>query len=112
MPIPKNESALNAWIMIGFGSVFVLIGGFVVYLAIQMVGTFGESMGVDETSRVIYSWAHVAVHLFGTASSVAFGLFIRKRRKMLATLALLATTLCGSYGIVNMIGSPRPIGCR
>jgi hypothetical protein len=89
--------------MIGLGSVLALIGIFVLSLDIQMVGAFGETMGVDVASRVIYRQAHVAVHVFGTASSVAFGLFW-KRSKMLAALALLAAVLCHGYGIVNVIG--------
>jgi hypothetical protein len=89
--------------MIGFASVLALIGTFVLSLDIQMVGAFGETMGVDEASRVIYSRANVAVHIFGTASSVAIGLFW-KRSKMLAAMALLAALLCHGYGIVNVIG--------
>jgi hypothetical protein len=68
----KNEAARNAW-MIGLGLVFVLIGGCAAYLNIQMVGAFGEGMGVDETSRVIYWRANVAVQVFGTASAFAIG---------------------------------------
>jgi hypothetical protein len=43
MPIPKNKAARDAWIMIGLGLVFVLIGGFVAYLSSSgfCVGTFG-----------------------------------------------------------------------
>jgi hypothetical protein len=104
MPIPKNEAARNAWIMLVLGACFVAIGSFVVYLAVQMVGTFGEGMGVDEASRQIYSRAHIAVHIFGTASSVAASLFILKRSKLLAGLSLAAIILCGGYGVINMVG--------
>jgi hypothetical protein len=104
MPISKNEAARNAWIKLLLGAGFIGIGCFVVYLAIEMVGIFGESMGVDAASRWIYAKAHIAVHVFGTASSIAIGLFVLGRNRGLAALAMAAILFSGGYGIINMIG--------
>ena len=100
----KNDAITGAWIKLGLALVFAAIGCWVVYLAVTMVGVFGAGMGVDERSRQIYSSAHIAVHLFGTASAVAITLFVVNRNKTLAVLALAAIITCGGYGIVNMIG--------
>lgn len=100
----RSESAKDAWIRLILGLGFLAIGGYVVYLAIEMVGIFGEGMGIDAASRKIYSHAHVAVHVFGTASALAVGWFILAKKRWLATLAGVAILGCGGYGIINMIG--------
>jgi hypothetical protein len=99
----RNEAA-SAWIKLALGVGFIAIGCFASYLAIEMVGIFGEGMGVDEASRKIYARAHIAVHLFGTASALAVGLFMNVKKWWLVALAFLAVVGCGGYGIVNMIG--------
>jgi hypothetical protein len=103
MQSTKNEM-MGAGIKLLLGVVFTAIGCWVVSLVIGMVGSFGEGMGVDAQSKQIYGQAHIAVHLFGTVSSVAVGLFLMQRHKILASLAIIAIVLCGGYGIVNMIG--------
>jgi hypothetical protein len=100
MPITSRNASIK--LVLGVG--FIAIGCFVVYLAIEMVGIFGEGLGVDEASRKIYSRAHVVVHVFGKASALAVGLFLIVEKRWLATLAILAILTCGGYGIVNMIG--------
>jgi hypothetical protein len=95
---------ISVGIKILLGTAFAVLGCWVVYLAIEMVGIFGEGMGVDETSRKIYARAHIAVHVFGTASSIAVGLLVLGRNRGLAALSMAAILLCGGYGIVNMIG--------
>jgi hypothetical protein len=99
-----NNAVKGAIIKLILSLAFVAIGVWVVYLAVEMVGIFGEGMGADERSRLIYSRAHIAVHLFGTASSLAVGLFLMDKSKVLGVTALLAIIFCGCYGIVNMIG--------
>lgn len=102
--MPRNDALKHVWIKLLLGLTFVGLGIWVVSLAIDMVGDFGESMGATARSRQIYSRAHIAVHLFGTAASVAVGLFILGRNKTLAVFAMAAIIACGGYGIVNMIG--------
>ena len=103
MQSTKNEM-MWAGIKLLLGAVFAAIGCWVVSLAIGMVGSFGENMGVDAQSRLIYSRAHIAVHLFGTVSSVAVRFFQTQRHKILASFAIAAIVFCGGYGIINMIG--------
>src|SRR5262249_27689886 len=81
-------SMISVGIKLALGTAFAILGCWVVYLAEEMVGIFGEGMGVDEPSRLIYSRAHVAVHLFGTGSASVVGLFLMAKRKWLATFAV------------------------
>jgi hypothetical protein len=100
----RGATVRDAYIKLLLGIVFLLIGGYVVKLAIEMVSIFGEGLGVDQASREIYAHAHVAVHIFGTASALAVGWFIRAKLRWQAVLAVTAILLCGGYGVVNMIG--------
>lgn len=84
--------------------VFGLIGGAAVWLALQMVGIFGEAMGVDARSREIYAQAHMVVHLFAAACGLAIGWFLHRRNWVLFGIALIAIITCGSYGVLNMYG--------
>lgn len=104
MSATKTDALKGALLKTILALAFVGIGTWVVFLAIDMVGIFGEGMGVDARSREIYKHAHIAVHLFGTASSVAVGLFLMGKHRFLATAAVLAIIACGGYGIINMIG--------
>src|SRR6476660_3541055 len=101
--MPRSDLA-RAGIMLVFGAVFAGLGCWVVSLALGMVGTFGESMGVDPESRQIFARIHIAVHLVGTASASVIGLFLMRKRHVLARLAVLAIICFGGYGIFNMIG--------
>jgi hypothetical protein len=84
--------------------VFGLIGGAAIWYALQMVGIFGESMGVDARSREIYAESHKIVHLFAAACGLAIGWFLHRRNWVLFAIALLAIGTCGSYGVLNMYG--------
>lgn len=99
-----TDAYKGAIIKIVLGLVFLGIGAWVVWLAVSMVGVFGEGMGVDARSKQIYSHAHIAVHIFGTASSIAVGLFFALKRWGLGLLCLLAIVGAGTYGVSNMIG--------
>jgi len=59
-------------------------------------------MGVDDASRKIYSDAHIAVHIFGTASSVAVCLFVLKRGKRVSM-----TVNPGSRPVTSRFIEPR-----
>jgi hypothetical protein len=100
----EGATVRSATVSLLLALAFAAIGVWVVTLAIDMVGIFGEGMGVDAESRKIYSHAHIAVHLFGTASAVAVGIFLTQRSWFLAVFAIVAIVACGGYGIVNMIG--------
>src|SRR5688572_13850405 len=105
MAVPaEGATARSAAVSLGLAVLFGVIGVWVVTLAVDMVGIFGEGMGVDAESRKIYSHAHIAVHLFGTSSAVAIVLLLGAKRWGLATFAIIAIIACGGYGIVNMIG--------
>lgn len=92
--------AISAIMAVVFGT----IGGAAVWLALQMVGIFGEAMGVDARSREIYAQAHMVVHLFAAACGLAIGWFLHRRNWVLFGIALLAIVTCGSYGVLNMYG--------
>src|SRR5262245_21960291 len=76
-----------------------LVGAAAVYLALQMVGVFGEGLGVDERSRQLYSRAHIVIHAFGTVSAIAIATFIAIKHRTLTVIAVLAMLACGGYGI-------------
>lgn len=86
------------------GIVFGLIGYFAINYALQMVGIYGEGLGVDERSRWIYAQSHKVVHLFAAACGLAIGWFHHRRNWTLFGVALAAVLFCGGYGILNMYG--------
>lgn len=92
--------AISAIIAIVFG----VIGGHLIYNALEMVGLFGEELGANERSRLIYAESHRWVHLFAAACGLALGWFLNRRNWWLFTFALLAIFSCGAYGIQNMYG--------
>lgn len=83
---------------------FSVIGYHIIHYALEMVGAFGEDLGADERSRLIYAESHRWVHLFAAACGLALGVFYQRRDKTLFRLALVAIIACGSYGIQNMYG--------
>jgi hypothetical protein len=101
---PRADFVRAVGIKLVMALVFAAIGVWVVSLAIDMVGTFGEGMGVDEHSRQVYRQSHIAVHIFGSASSIAIYLFVSFRKRLLTLMAIVAIVCCGGYGVVNMIG--------
>ena len=92
--------AVNAIMIVVFGA----IGYFAIMYALQMVGIFGEGMGVDDRSREIYAQSHKIVHLFAAACGLAIGWFLHRRNWVLFSIALTAIILCGGYGVLNMYG--------
>lgn len=101
-----SRSELWKGVAISFiiGVVFAVIGYHAIYFALEMVGTFGEGLGVDDRSRAIYSAAHKVVHLFAAACGLAIGWFHYKRNWTLFTIAVVAIIAGGSYGVLNMYG--------
>ncbi len=92
--------AIRAITAIGFG----VIAYFAISYALEMVGIFGKSMGVDERSKEIYATVHQIVHIFAAACAVGIGVFHMTGNKVLRRLALAGTLLAGGYGVFNMIG--------
>jgi len=80
------------------------VGGFAIFLALDMVSIFGEGMGVDHRSQKLYARAHVVVHAFGTISAILIAVFRANGHWLLSNIAIVAMLACGGYGIVNMIG--------
>jgi hypothetical protein len=79
-------------------------GGYALHLALDMVSTFGEGMGIDERSQKLYGSAHVAVHLFGTLCAVLIVVLRSCDLRNIARVAIGMMVLCGAYGVINMIG--------
>jgi hypothetical protein len=92
--------AISAVIALVFG----VIGGHIIYNALEMVGAFGEDLGANARSRLIYAESHRWVHLFAAACGLAIGWFLRGRNWWLFTFSLLAILACGAYGVQNMYG--------
>ena len=92
--------AISAIIGISFGVIAYYIIGY----ALQMVGVFGEAMGIDARSREIYAETHKWVHIFSAACGLAVGWFHHQGNKALRRIALAAIIACGGYGILNMYG--------
>ena len=55
--------AISAIIGVTFG----VIAYYIISYALQMVGVFGEAMGIDARSREIYADVHKWVHIFSAA---------------------------------------------
>lgn len=89
-----------AIIAVAFGVVgYHLIDG-----ALEMVGLFGASLGVDASSSALYAKGHRWVHLFAACCALAVGVFYYLRKWVLFGLAAAAVLFCGAYGILNMQG--------
>jgi hypothetical protein len=101
---PRADVVRAVGIKLVMALVFAAIGVWVASLAIDMVDTFGEGMGADEHSRQVYRQSHIAVHIFGFASSIAIYLFVSFRKRLLTLMAIVAIVCCGGYGVINMIG--------
>jgi hypothetical protein len=92
--------AISAIIGVTFG----VIAYYIISYALQMVGVFGEAMGIDARSREIYAEVHKWVHIFSAACGLAIGWFHHQGNKALRRFALVAILTCGGYGILNMYG--------
>lgn len=92
--------AISAIIALAFGG----IAYHIISYALQMVGVFGEGMGVDARSREIYAETHKVVHIFAAACGLAIGWFHYRGNKALRWIGLVAIVTCGGYGILNMYG--------
>jgi roadblock/LC7 domain-containing protein len=86
------------------GIAFGVIGYFAISYALQMVGIFGQGLGIDAESREIYAQSHKVVHVFAAACGLAVGWFWHRRNWVLFPIAVAAIFLCGGYGIINMYG--------
>ena len=73
MSMTKGELWKGVAISAIMAVVFGLIGGAAIWYALQMVGIFGEGMGVDARSREIYAESHKIVHLFAAAGLMLQG---------------------------------------
>lgn len=100
----KSEAIRSAGIKFVLAAACFGIGAYAIYLALQMVWIFGEGLGIDEASRRLYAQTHVAIHVFGALAAVLIGIFLASNHKVLGGLAIVAMLLCGSYGILNMVG--------
>ena len=100
----KSELARGVAIRGITALVFGAIAFNAISYALEMVGIFGEGMGVDARSREIYATSHKIVHVFAAACAVALGVFIMTGNKVLKRIALAGVILAGGYGVINMIG--------
>ena len=67
----KGELGKGVAIRLITAAVFGVIGYFAITYALEMVGIFGEGMGVDARSREIYATSHKIVHIFAGACALA-----------------------------------------
>ena len=100
----KGELGKGVAIRLITAAVFGVIGYFAITYALEMVGIFGEGMGVDARSREIYATSHKIVHIFAGACALALGVFVVTGHKTLRWLALAGVICAGGYGVFNMIG--------
>ena len=100
----KGELWRGVTISVVIAIAFSIIGGHIIHYALEMVSLFGEDLGANARSRLIYGESHKWVHLFAAACAIAIGWFLSRRKWWMFALSLMAIVLCGAYGIQNMYG--------
>lgn len=83
---------------------FAFVGVVFVACAVAMVAIYGATLGAVWYEQLIYSTAHVAIHLFGMLAAFSIAVLWMDGRRWLAPIVAIAMALGGVYGITNMVG--------